>query len=171
MFQLHPASPLLHCSASLLLASSSSFHFHCSSASLFLALLLAAFQSHTNSILHFLSLASSLAIQASSVVIWSSSVDMVDGERKENTHGTNEHDLNTWPLHIRGLMGLGLKGEVMLLPRPRPTPRSISTPRSQPKPNYPLYSTLVFHHNQAPISITSQVPIPSHDPLRSSVLG
>ena len=59
----------------------------------------------------------------------------------------------------------------VLLPIPRPAPRSLSMPRSQPKPNYLLYSTLMFCHNQAPISVTSQAPIPSHDPPRSSILG
>ena len=37
-----------------------------------------------------------------------------------------------------------------------PTPRSTSTPRSQPIPSYLLYASLVFHHSQAPISIATK---------------
>ena len=37
-------------------------------------------------------------------------------------------------------------------------PRSISTPRSQPRPRYLLYSSLMFCHSQAPISITTKCP-------------
>ena len=42
---------------------------------------------------------------------------------------------------------------LLLIPKPEPTPRSILTPRFPPMSNYPLYSSLVFHRSQAPISI------------------
>ena len=46
------------------------------------------------------------------------------------------------------------------IPRSKPMPRSKSTPRSKPKPWYLLYSNLVFHHSQAPISFTAKRPCP-----------
>ena len=39
------------------------------------------------------------------------------------------------------------------------TPRSPSTPRSQALSSYLLYSSLVFHRSQAPISITAKRPV------------
>ena len=50
-------------------------------------------------------------------------------------------------------MGFGLEGEVLLIPKPKLTPRSIPTPRFQPMSSYPLYSSLMLHCSQAPISI------------------
>ena len=44
----------------------------------------------------------------------------------------------------------------LLIPKPELTPRSISTPRSQPMSSYPLYSSLVLHHSQAPISVATK---------------
>ena len=41
----------------------------------------------------------------------------------------------------------------MLIPKPEPMPRSIPTLRFQPMSSYPLYSSLVFHRSQAPISV------------------
>ena len=40
-------------------------------------------------------------------------------------------------------------------------PRSIPMPRSQPMSSYLLYSSLMFHHSQAPISIATKCPSPS----------
>ena len=42
------------------------------------------------------------------------------------------------------------------IPNSQPMPRSISTPRSQPTPWYPLYSSLMFHCSQAPISVATK---------------
>ena len=46
-------------------------------------------------------------------------------------------------------------GETVLIPK------SKLTPRSQPMSSYPLYSSLMFHRSQAPISITAKHPSPS----------
>ena len=79
---------------------------------------------------------------------------------QKKTHSTDEHNLNTWPLHIRGLMGFSLKGEVLLIARSKPMPRSKSTPRFKSEPWYPLYSSLVFHHSQVPISVIAKHSCP-----------
>ena len=44
----------------------------------------------------------------------------------------------------------------LLIPKPKLMPRSISTPRSQPMSSYLLYSSLVFHCSQVPISVTTK---------------
>ena len=49
----------------------------------------------------------------------------------------------------------------LLIPKSKLTPRSPSTPRSQPMSGYPLYSSLVFCHSQVPISVTAKHPSPS----------
>ena len=46
-----------------------------------------------------------------------------------------------------------LKFSQLLIPKHELTPRSISTPRFQPMSSYPLYSSLMFRHSQAPISV------------------
>ena len=53
----------------------------------------------------------------------------------------------------------------LLIPRSKPMPRSTSMARSKPKPNYLLNSSLMFHHNQAPISITAKCPCPATIPI------
>ena len=45
---------------------------------------------------------------------------------------------------------------LLLIPKPKLMPRSISTPRSQPMLSYLLYSSLMFHCSQAPISIATK---------------
>ena len=45
---------------------------------------------------------------------------------------------------------------ILLIPKSGLMPRSPSVPRSQPLSSYPLYSSLVFHCSQAPISITAK---------------
>ena len=47
---------------------------------------------------------------------------------------------------------------LLLIPKSKLTPRSISMPRSQPIPSYPLYSSLVFRCSQVPISIATKHP-------------
>ena len=42
------------------------------------------------------------------------------------------------------------------MPRSKPMPRSTSIPRSQVMPRYLLYSSLMFHCSQAPISIATK---------------
>ena len=44
----------------------------------------------------------------------------------------------------------------LLIPKSELTPRFSSMPRSQPMSSYPLYSSLVFCHSQAPISVTAK---------------
>ena len=44
----------------------------------------------------------------------------------------------------------------MLIPKSELTPRSPSVPRSQPMSSYLLYSSLMFHCSQAPISVTAK---------------
>ena len=45
---------------------------------------------------------------------------------------------------------------LLLIPKPKFMPRSISMPRSQPMSNYPLYLSLMFCHSQAPISAATK---------------
>ena len=45
---------------------------------------------------------------------------------------------------------------ILLIPKSGLTPRSPSVPRSQPLSSYLLYSSLVFHCSQVPISITAK---------------
>ena len=49
----------------------------------------------------------------------------------------------------------------LLIPKSELMPRSPSAPRSQPMSSYPLYSSLLFCHSQAPISVTAKRPSPS----------
>ena len=44
----------------------------------------------------------------------------------------------------------------VLIPKSELMPRSLFTPRSQPMSSYLLYSSLVFHHSQAPISVSAK---------------
>ena len=44
----------------------------------------------------------------------------------------------------------------LLIPKSKLTPRSLSAPRSQPISSYQLYSSLVFHCSQAPISVVAK---------------
>ena len=44
----------------------------------------------------------------------------------------------------------------LLIPKSKLTPRSIPMPRSQPMSSYPLYSSLMPHHTQMPISIATK---------------
>ena len=60
---------------------------------------------------------------------------------------------------------LSMHLELLLIPRSKPTPRSTSMPRSKSKPRYPLYSSLMFHHYQAPISIAAKHPCPATIPI------
>ena len=57
-------------------------------------------------------------------------------------------------------LGTCLTGEVqewfLLIPKPKPAPRSLPMPRSQPMSSYLLYSSLVFHCSQAPISVAAK---------------
>ena len=59
--------------------------------------------------------------------------------------------------------------EIVSIPNSQPTPRSISTPRSQPTPWYPLYSSLIFHHSQARISIATKHHAQPRLPLSSGL--
>ena len=57
-------------------------------------------------------------------------------------------------------LGTCLTGKVqewfLLIPKPEPAPRSLPMPRSQPMSSYLLYSSLVFHCSQAPISVAAK---------------
>ena len=68
------------------------------------------------------------------------------------------HSQKSMSSRFKVLSGSCLAGGYVLMPRSRPMPRSTSMPRSQPMPRYPLYSSLVFHCSQVPISVTSKCP-------------
>ena len=59
-------------------------------------------------------------------------------------------DLEVYETFIAGILRwLRLHG-LLLIPKSELTPRSPSVPRSQPMSSYPLYSSLMFYHSQAP---------------------
>ena len=57
--------------------------------------------------------------------------------------------------HVKYLISYIYHG-IVLIPKHKLMPRSISMPRSQPMSSYPLYSSLVFCHSQAPISVATK---------------
>ena len=78
-------------------------------------------------------------------------------------HGPNSCEVGNF-LHLPFLLLTGW-AQVLSIPRPKSIPRSKSTPRSKSKPRYPLYSSLMFHCSQSPISITAKHPCQFMIPL------
>ena len=87
-------------------------------------------------------------------------------EREEadwnNNQSCTPNHWTLWPMeNIELYSTFILVATWLLIPKPKLMLRSIPMPRSQPMSSYPLYSSLVFHLSQAPISITTKVPCPA----------